>query len=681
MLACSPRKGGDSPGDPAPQPPLRSADTQTPRALDRTGRRQPRQAPAGAPRARCVDSVAVASCRHSGPAGWLLRKRKPYFMAEDKPPGPILKPLVFRVDDSTPEVVQSVLLERGWGKFDKGEQNVEDWNLYWRTSSFRMTEHINIKPWQHLNHYPGTTKLTRKDHLAKHLKHMKKMYGTPLYEFIPLTFIMPKDDYKFVAEYFREKHVLGAKHSYRICKPAKLSHGRGIIIFSDIEDLIFDDTYVVQKYICNPLLVGRYKCDLRIYVCVTGFKPLTIYIYQEGLVRFATEKFDLSNLQKNYAHLTNSSINKSGVSYEKIKEVIGHGCKWTLSRFFSYLRSWDVDDLLLWQKINHMVILTVLAIAPSVPFAANCFELFGFDILINENLKPWLLEVNFSPALSVDCSADVSVKRRLIHDTTELIYLQGLRNERTESRDCVKGSRSVSLAKLHAGRLNKACSALSCESLLQLTGKTFKDESAMKKAKKIRPENKHASQTREMTSRKKDLFLSTKEPPKTKPKLKGRHSTHKTLIPFMSLIQSCVGKTSISPCVPSDNSKVPDLQAGNFVLIFPFNEATFGASRNGLNVQRIIQELQKLMNKQHPHLVEKEAKRRFRINTWVVGSLHTCETMHIAVVQVCIPAVQVCVPEVQVCIPKVQVCVPEVQLCIPEVQVCIPKIQVWVPEV
>lgn len=127
---------------------------------------------------------------------------------------------------------------------------------------------------------------------------------------------------------------------------------------------------------------------------------------------------------------------------------------------------------------------------------------------------------------------------------------------------------------------------------------------------KICPENKHASQPREVTSRKKDLLLSTKEAPQTKPKLKGRHSTHKTLIPFMSLIQSGVGRASISPCVLSDDSKVPDLQAGNFVLIFPFNEATFGASRNGLNVRRIIQELQKLMNKQHSHLAGKEAKRR-----------------------------------------------------------------------
>lgn len=43
-------------------------------------------------------------------------------------------------------------------------------------------------------------------------------------------------------------------------------------------------------------------------------------------MRFATGKFDLSYLQNNYAHLTDSSIDKSGASYEKIEEVIGHGC-------------------------------------------------------------------------------------------------------------------------------------------------------------------------------------------------------------------------------------------------------------------------------------------------------------------------------------------------------------------
>lgn len=517
---------------------------------------------------------------------------------EEEAPGTTLKPLVFRVDESTPRVVQSVLLERGWDKFDEQRQDMEDWNLYWRTSSFRMAEHINIKPWQRLNHHPGTTTLTRKDCLAKHLARMRRLYGEALYEFTPLTFIMPNDYTKFVAEYFKEKQVLGTKPSYWICKPAELSRGRGIIIFSDIRDLIFKGTYVVQKYICNPLLVGRYKCDLRIYVCITGFKPLTIYMYQEGLVRFATEKFDLRNLQDYYAHLTNSSINKSGVSYQKIKEVVGQGCKWTLSRFFSYLRNWNVDDLLLRQKINHMVILTVLAVAPSVPVAYNCFELFGFDILIDENLKPWLLEVNYNPALTLDCSTDVSVKRSLVHDIIELIYLNGLTSEEEKCNLASLGSSKVSLGSSQH-ELPTAPDSRPCMSLIQFASRRCsKSSPAVRRAIPTCPKHTRTSLLREMMNRR-DLLL-TREAAKSKPRLKAWHTPHKVLSLYAPLPQSEPHKVKgPSPVgIPPEAGHAPNDHAGNFVLIFPFNEATFGASRNGLNVKRIIQELQKLMNKQ-----------------------------------------------------------------------------------
>lgn len=500
-----------------------------------------------------------------------------------------MKPLVFRVDESTPEVVQSVLLERGWDKFDEQCQDVEDWNLYWRSSSFRKAEYVNIKPWQRLNHHPGMTNLTRKDRLAKHLARMRRLYGESLYEFTPLTFVMPNDYTKFVANYFKEKQDLGAKPSYWICKPAELSRGRGIVIFSDIRDFMFKGTYVVQRYICNPLLVGRYKCDLRMYVCVTGFKPLTIYMYQEGLVRFATEKFDLSNLEDYYSHLTNSSINKLGVSYQKIKEVVGQGCKWTLSRFFSYLRNWDVDDLLLRQKINHMVILTVLAMAPSVPATYNCFELLGFDILIDDNLKPWLLEVNYSPALTLDCSTDVSVKRSLVHDLIELVYLNGLRSEEKKRGRISPRNSVVSLAGSSQSELCATPDSPSYASLIQFTMGSKSNPAAQH----LCPKHTRTSQLREMLSRQDRLL--TREAAKSKPRHKPRHSPRKMLSPYASQPQAhkMKGPTGVLP----EAGSAPNDHAGNFVLIFPFNKATFGASRNGLNVKRIIQELQKLMNK------------------------------------------------------------------------------------
>lgn len=51
----------------------------------------------------------------------------------------------------------------------------------------------------------------------------------------------------------------------------------------------------------------------------------------------------------------------------------------------------------------------------------NCFDLFGFDILIDSNLKPWLIEVNLSPSLATDSHLDFKIKSKLIADLFNLV--------------------------------------------------------------------------------------------------------------------------------------------------------------------------------------------------------------------------------------------------------------------
>lgn len=45
-----------------------------------------------------------------------------------------------------------------------------------------------------------------------------------------------------------------------------------------------------------------------------------------------------------------------------------------------------------------------------------CFELFGFDIILDHNLKPWLLEVNVLPSLSSSAELDKRIKTSLMSD-------------------------------------------------------------------------------------------------------------------------------------------------------------------------------------------------------------------------------------------------------------------------
>ena len=219
-----------------------------------------------------------------------------------------------------------------------------------------------------------------------------------------------------------------------IVKPSCSSRGRGIYLIDNINEVPLEDSHVVSRYVHNPLLINGLKFDLRIYVVVTSFEPLKVYIYPEGLARFATEPYAPGNKKNRYMHLTNYSVNKKNEKFVQNDDDQADdiGSKWSLSALCRHLDSVGVDTGLLWSRIYDIIIKSMLAIEPVVVDTSrryavnrsNCFELFGFDIIIDSNLKPWLLEVNLSPSLATESPLDLNIKGSLISDMLNLVGIR-----------------------------------------------------------------------------------------------------------------------------------------------------------------------------------------------------------------------------------------------------------------
>lgn len=345
-----------------------------------------------------------------------------------------------------------------------------EWNLCWSTSSCKSYMYEGLNEFQRINHFPMSYEITRKDRLCYNFVKMQEKFGKEQFDFVPDTYILPNEFHDFNAHYQRLKQA-EPKRNLWIIKPANSSQGRGIKIIEDINELNVDDTSVISRYITNPLLINGHKFDLRIYVVVTSYEPLRVYVYKEGLARFASETYSTKfNKHNRYMHLTNYSINKKNVKFiqNEDKEQDDVGFKWSLTAFCNHLEQVGIDMDLLWSRIYDVILKTLACgesyILPAMKkngmYRSNCFEVFGFDVLIDSDLKPWLIEVNLSPSLSPDSPLDHVIKTNLLADTFNLTGVRKF-DRRRESlnklkyRAKVPGFHSATVANSNGAGKNK----------------------------------------------------------------------------------------------------------------------------------------------------------------------------------------------------------------------------------
>ena len=318
-------------------------------------------------------------------------------------------------------------------------------NLLWVTGGISVEAAKSlVDEKQRINRFPGMKDLCNKVLFTRHLNRMSALFPED-FEFYPGTYCLPGDEEELhhlissnSALKKKNRKKIDANRPIWICKPSRGRQGTGIFLTQDLSDVVGEKgaafnsevEYVVQRYIERPLLIDGLKFDLRLYVVVLGVDPLRIYLYEEGLARFATNKYkpmESHSMHDAYMHLTNYSLNKDSENFVANSEADGEdvGSKRSIKSVKKWLASEGHDAEKVWEGINVLVNNTMLALQPSLQLNVEaiskpgddnfkCFQILGFDVMFDADLKPWLLEINAGPSLEASSPLDQAVKEPLV---------------------------------------------------------------------------------------------------------------------------------------------------------------------------------------------------------------------------------------------------------------------------
>ncbi|KAK2180874.1 hypothetical protein NP493_421g01044 [Ridgeia piscesae] len=340
-------------------------------------------------------------------------------------PWEIRRMLKWRLSPITPNVVKQCIARSHF----KITRRSYDWIGYFgkhmKAQGFKA-----IREYQKVNHFPGSFQMGRKDRLWRNLSRMQVHYGKREFNFFPQTFVLPID-----AKLLKRAWDEGGNRHKWIIKPPASARGIGIRVVHKWNQIPKRRQVIVQRYLSRPYLINGSKFDLRLYVYITSYDPLRIYLYDDGLVRFASCKYSYSTktLSNRYMHLTNYSINKRNDGYKQNDdENVCQGHKWALKALWGYLKKYGINTTAIWENIKDIILKTVISsetfinslVKSNVRRRYSCHELFGFDVFLDETLKPWIIEVNISPSLHSNSPLDMTIKGGMVKDMLNIAGFQ-----------------------------------------------------------------------------------------------------------------------------------------------------------------------------------------------------------------------------------------------------------------
>ena len=175
---------------------------------------------------------------------------------------------------------------------------------------------------------------------------------------------------------------------------------------------------IIQKYLDNPLLYNKRKFDIRCFVLVDS--NLNVFFFKEGHLKGCSELYNLDETNK-FVHITNYSFQKKSSNFEKFE--IGNEISY--KDFKKYL----IEEGIPLEKFNNMIEQMKFLIKLSFKAVGKklfrispvlCFEIFGYDFIIDNDFRPWILEINDNPGLAISSPIIEKIIPRMLDDAFRL---------------------------------------------------------------------------------------------------------------------------------------------------------------------------------------------------------------------------------------------------------------------
>eukprot|EP01062_Namystynia_karyoxenos_P016066 TRINITY_DN1585_c0_g4_i1.p1 TRINITY_DN1585_c0_g4~~TRINITY_DN1585_c0_g4_i1.p1 ORF type:complete len:1005 (+),score=307.86 TRINITY_DN1585_c0_g4_i1:134-3148(+) len=332
------------------------------------------------------------------------------------------------------DIVRTCAQEMDWVEDNDEEGERNRFTVLWCDGSVSTSRLAQFRNWQRANHFPAMHLIARKNSMALVLDKMRSRFPED-YAFYPRTWSVRSGR----AQMRKDLSEQRGRRTY-IIKPSAGCQGKGILLTQDPVEASEDyEDAVVQEYIARPLLIESKKFDLRIYVLVTSVRFPSVFVLGDGLVRMCTSDYvrpTADNLDKETMHLTNYAINKQSENFVA-NESASDGSVGS-KRDFNFLNMWlqrnGFDPDAVWRRIDGVIVKTLISALPHLNHMyctcfrrANdgwgCFEILGFDLLLDECADPWLLEVNHMPSLHCDSPLDLRIKKALVLETMRILSI------------------------------------------------------------------------------------------------------------------------------------------------------------------------------------------------------------------------------------------------------------------